>query len=222
MDKKVDKMEDEKVPTAAPQKSKLPMLAGAIGLLMFVVSLAAFSITMGVFSSSNVVTNSSSVKTAGEVPDLTEDAELGGFHPSYYDDFDLPEDSLTADSSQEMSAEDSIEHVIWYEKQKREIESKWRKIEIERTQLEKLKYETMNLLDQRKNIEEANTVQMAKLFDSMKAEDIAAILENLPDEQVGLILMKMKKQTASKVLAAIPAERAAKIASQMMNLAEGS
>jgi len=211
------------VPSATDEKSKVPILAAAIGVLVFVLFIAIFSISMGVFSSSNVThlpaTQDGESDTAGE----TDTAHgVGDFHTSYYDDLYLFEDSPEeSDSSSGLSAKDSVEHLAWYDEQKREINSDKRKIEIERAELEKLKYETMNLIEQRKNMEDANTVQMAKLFDTMKADETAAIMANMTDERVGLILMKMKKQNASKVLAAIPAERAAKITLQMIDFAEG-
>jgi len=219
---KVESGESEKVPAAAPTKSKLPLLAGAIGCLLFIIFVAVFSISMGVFSSSNVVPGS---KQAGDPGEYRGEAEAKGrtsdFQPSYYEDYAAEGVSPTDDSLGQMTEEDSLSKMAWYQKQKQEIESEWRKIELERRELETLKCETMSLLDQRKNIEDANTVQMAKLFDSMKGNEIAAILANMTDQQVGMILMKMKKQSASKVLAAMPAERAAKITTQMMNLAEG-
>jgi flagellar motility protein MotE (MotC chaperone) len=218
----VESTESEKVPEAAPIKSKLPLLAGAIGLLLFIVFIAVFSVSMGVFSSSNVVPGTEQAEDAGEPLDEAEAKdETRDFHPSYYEDYATEESPSAEDSLGQIAEEDSLSKMAWYEKQKREIESEKRKIELERRELETLKYETMNLLDQRKNIEDANAVQMAKLFDSMKAAEIAAILANMTDQQVGMILMKMKKQNASKVLAAMPAERAAQITSQMMNLAEG-
>ncbi|MCK4656898.1 MAG: hypothetical protein KAT85_07680, partial [candidate division Zixibacteria bacterium] len=197
-------------------------LVGAIGFLLFIVFVAVFSISMGVFSSSNVVPGSEQAEDAGKPPDEAEvKSETRGFDLSYYEDYAAEENSATGDSLGQMTEEDSTSKMAWYEKQKQEIEGEWRKIDLERHELETLKYETMNLLDRRKNIEDANAVQMAKLFDSMKAAEIAAILANMTDQQVGMILMKMKKQNASKVLAALPAERAAQITSQMMNLAEG-
>ena len=218
----VESTESEKVPAVAPAKSKLPLLAGAIGFLLFIVFVAVFSISMGVFSSSNVVPGSEQAQDTGKPHDEAEvKGEVRDFDPSYYEDYAAEEDSPTGDSLEKITEEDSLSKVAWYDRQKQEIESEWRKIELERHELETLKYETMNLLDQRKNIEDANTVQMAKLFDSMKAAEIAAILANMTDQQVGMILMKMKKQNASKVLAALPAERAAQITTQMMNLAEG-
>lgn len=218
----VESTESEEVPAAAPTKSKLPLLAGAIGFLLFIVFVAVFSISMGVFSSSNVVPGSEQAEDEGKPHDEAEvEAKARDFHPSYYEDYAAEEDLPTGDSLGQMTEEDSLSRIAWYEKQKQEIEGERRKIELERRELETLKYETMNLLDQRKHIEDANAVQMAKLFDSMKAAEVAAILANMTDQQVGMILMKMKKQNASKVLAAMPAERAAQITSQMMNLAEG-
>jgi flagellar motility protein MotE (MotC chaperone) len=218
----LESTESEKVPEAAPTKSKLPLLVGAIGFLLFIVFVAVFSISMGVFSSSNVVPGSEQAEDAGKSDDEAETkGEFRDFDPSYYEDYAAEEESPTGDSLVQMTEEDSLSKMAWYDRQKQEIEAEWRKIDLERQKLETLKYETMNLLDQRKNIEDANTVQMAKLFDSMKADEIAAILANMTDHQVGLILMKMKKQNASKVLAALPAERAAQITTQMMNLAEG-
>jgi flagellar motility protein MotE (MotC chaperone) len=218
----VESTDSEKVPAAAPTKSKLPLLAGAIGFLLFIVFVAVFSISMGVFSSSNVVPDAGQAEDVGKPHDEDEvKGRTRDFHPSYYEDYAAEEDSPTDDSLGQMTEDDSLSKMAWYERQKQEIETEWRKIDLERRDLETLKYETMNLLDQRKNIEDANTVQMAKLFDSMKADEIAAILANMTDQQVGMILMKMKKQNASKVLAAMPAERAAQITTQMMNLAEG-
>jgi hypothetical protein len=218
----LESTDSKNVPTEAPRKLKLPLLAGAIGLLTFVLSVAVFSMVMGVFSASNVVVTAKHPEGSANLDDgAGTDYERSDFHPSYYDDFYLEDEAPTADSSVKMTKEDSLAQVAWYDKQKQEIENEWRKIEIERRDLEKLKYETVALLDQRRNIEDANTVQMAKLFDSMKAEEIAAILKNLTDQQVGAILMKMKKQNASKTLASMPAERAARITTQMMNLAEG-
>ncbi len=217
-------MTDDNVPAVAPEKSRLPILAGAIGLLVFVLSIAVFSITMGVFSTSNVVTTSpqADADAGGQNAEGMVEDEFDDFHSSYYEDLYRDDDSPEAADSGVMTEEDSLQQLSWYEKQKKEIESERRRIEIEKADLDKLKHETMNLIDQRRSIEDANIVQMAKLFDSMKAPEIAAIMENMTDEQVGVILMKMKKQNASKVLAELPAERAAKITTQMMNLAEGT
>jgi flagellar motility protein MotE (MotC chaperone) len=215
-------MEAEKTQKSVPGKSRLPVLVGAIGLLTFVLFMGIFSVSMGVFSSSNVAPASQQPEQVSDSHDQEEAGDqYGDFHSSYYEDVYVPEDTVVSDSLGGMSEEDSLAQMEWYDQQKREIQNEWRKLELERAELEKLKHETMTLLDQRKNIEDANTVQMAKLFDSMKAQDIAAILENMTDDQVGMILMKMKKQNASKVLAVMPAERAAKITTQMMNLAEG-
>jgi len=223
MEDELESAGPEEVPAAVPGKSKLPILAGAIGLLMFVLSVAIFSITMGVFSSSNVAPTSQHADDAAGVRGEDDGkGATGPFHSSYYDDSYPEEEPPATEGSEKMTEKDSVAQMAWYEKQKQEIENEWRKIEVEYRDLEKLKYETMDLLDQRKNIEDANTIELAKLFDSMKAPEIAAILNNMTDQQVGMILMKMKKQNASKVLAALPAERAARITSQMMNLAESN
>jgi flagellar motility protein MotE (MotC chaperone) len=211
-------------PDAKPQKSKLPLLTVAIGVLAFVLSMAGFSITMGVFSDSNVKSDGKA-PAGNEVasPDEGTDQERAAFDPSYYEDQNREADSSSSDSEDvKMSEQDSLAQMAWYEKQKREIEKERRQLEIDRHEVETLHNETMRLIETRKRIEESNTVEMAKLFDSMKAPEVAAIMQNMTDEQVGSIVMKMKKQNASKVLAALPAERAAKITSQMMNLAEGN
>ena len=209
-----------KVPAAAKEESKLPILAGAIGVLIFVLFVAVFSISMGVFSSSNVANKGQKTQQPKEKGEVSKDEESGNFDATYYSDLFTDEESPT-DSTENMTEKDSLEHLAWYEKQKHEIESEERKLEMKQRELENLQYKTMKLIEQRKNIEDANTIQMAKLFDSMKTDKIAEIMKNMSNEQVGSILMKMKKQNASKVLAAIPADRAAKITLQMINLAEG-
>jgi flagellar motility protein MotE (MotC chaperone) len=179
---------------------------------------------MGVFSDSNVKSGGKATANS-EVAATEEQSEQqhADFDASYYEDQDHEAESAISDSTDEnMSEEDSLAQMAWYEKQKREIESERRQLEIDRHDVEALHNETMRLIEMRKRIEEANTVEMAKLFDSMKAAEVAAIMQNMTDDQVGAIVMKMKKQNASKVLAALPAERAAKITSQMINLAESN
>jgi flagellar motility protein MotE (MotC chaperone) len=209
-----------KVPAASIEKSKLPMLAAALGVLVFVIFVAAFSISMGVFSSSNV---SPSAQLSAEAHDTTELAEqeneLDEFDATYFDDFDSFDSTAPADTTTKMSAEDSLAQMAWYEKQKLEIATERRNLELAKSENEAIKYETMKLLEERKNLEDANLVQMSKLFDTMKAEEVAEILKNMTDTQVGLILMKMKKQNASKVLALVPPDRAARITLQMIDLA---
>lgn len=216
-----DEFKEEKVPAAEPTKSKMPILAGAVGLLVFVLFIAVFSISMGVFSSSNVVHKPGEGTEEADPADAEDEQaeDPNDFHSSYYED--VYSDLNEPDSTEGMTEEDSLAQVAWYEKQKMEIASEMRKLELKRAELEKLKYETTEILERRKNIEDANLIQMAKLFDTMKAPEIAQIVENMTDDQVGMILMKMKRQNASKVLAEIPAERAARITTQMMNLAEG-
>ncbi len=232
-DEKETKTEDTKqaAPSGKAEKSKLPMLVGAIGILVFVIGVAVFSISMGVFSSSNV-TQAPSQQSGGEATATDSSHEqsdnpdsYAGFDKSYYDDVDAivdPDNPDQAEGGDTLSVEDSIAQMAWYEKQKLEIESERRKLEIARTEAEELRYETMKLLEQRKNIEDANTSQMSKLFDSMKPEKVAEIMKNMTDDQVGMILMKMKKQNASKVFAEMPADRAARITLHMINLAEGN
>jgi flagellar motility protein MotE (MotC chaperone) len=215
---------EEVTPSAKTEKSKLPILIGAVGTLIFVLFVAIFSISMGVFSSSNV-TPDPHQQTETDAIDASkkqskDSDSYAGFDKSYYDDVNAIIDSDPSDSNA-LSTEDSLAHLAWYEKQKREIDSERRKLEVARTENEELRYETMKLLEERKNIEEANTSQMAKLFDSMKADKVAEIMKNMSDDQVGMILMKMKKQNASKVFAEIPADRAARITLHMINLAEG-
>jgi flagellar motility protein MotE (MotC chaperone) len=208
---------------AGDEKSRLPILAAAVGVLIFVVFVAVFSISMGVFSSDNI--QPTVLKVPAESDDEAESDDpnhYAGFDESYYDELDELVVPSAADSSDTLTAEDSLEHLKWYEQQKQEIASEWRKLEMAKAETEELKYETSRLIEQRRNLEDANTVQMAKLFDTMKADQVAEIMRNMTDEQVGLILMKMKKQSASKVLAEISADRAAKITLFMINLAEGS
>ena len=215
--------------------SKMGLMIGAIGLLSFVIFVAIFSISMGVFSSSNVKhLPQKEEEHQDQKEDEYTDADLyGDFHSSYYDfefeDLPSPSDSADMDSNQTMSREDSLAQMKWYEKQKREIADSWdeikkerRKLDKERADLENLNLETVRLLERRRNIEDANTVQMSKLFDSMKGQEVADIMKNMTDERVGAILMRMKKQNASDVLAAIPAERAARITTLMINLADGN
>ncbi len=215
----------EAAPSGKTEKSKLPILVGAVGTLIFVLFVAIFSISMGVFSSSNVAPDPHQ-QTEADAKDASEEQSkepdsYAGFDESYYDDINAIVDPDHSDSNDTLTAEDSLAHLAWYEKQKREIDSERRKLEIARTENEELRYETMKLLEERKYIEEANTSQMAKLFDSMKADKVAEIMKNMSDDQVGMILMKMKKQNASKVFAEIPADRAARITLHMINLAEG-
>jgi len=207
---------------AQPQKSRMALLAGAVGVLAFVLALAGFSIGMGVFSDSNVVSDGKTHEA--EEPKQEENQttrEHAAFDASYYDDPNNEAESHASDSAEVMTEEDSVAQMAWYDAQKREIEKERLQLEMDRLDLEKLHGETMRLVEMRKRMEESNTVEMAKLFDSMKAHEVSAIMQNMTDEQVGTIVMKMKKQNASKVLAALPAERAAKITSQMINLAEG-
>ncbi|MBU1318113.1 MAG: hypothetical protein KKG33_12335 [candidate division Zixibacteria bacterium] len=222
MAEKTDNEVTKEAVTAQPQKSRLVLLAGAVGVLAFVLALAGFSIGMGVFSDSNVISDGTTREI--EEPQQEEKVaarEHAAFDASYYDDHNNEAESHSADSAEGMSEEDSVAQMAWYDGQKREIEKERLQLEMDRLDVEKLHNETMRLIEMRKRIEESNTVEMAKLFDSMKAQEVSAIMENMTDEQVGTIVMKMKKQNASKVLAALPAERAAKITSQMINLAEG-
>jgi flagellar motility protein MotE (MotC chaperone) len=221
----VEELENqEAAPETAEDKKPTGLLINVktimIGAGAFVVFLVVFSVMMGVFSSPKQPAVADAPETVQAVEEEMH-AEAGDPYTSAwnseYDDGYAEIDE--ADSSHGgLSEEDSVKHVAWYVAQKEEIDRERVRLRAEMAELQQLKMETEALLTERKNLEQNNIANMAKLFDTMKAQEVAAIIQNIPDMKVGLILQKMKKQNASKVMAELPSERAATITMQLIDM----
>jgi flagellar motility protein MotE (MotC chaperone) len=195
-------------------------MAIIIGGGSFAIFLIVFVLTMGMFSSESV-----QEEVVEDLPaELEEDYEYlsGDWHGEYSplakegSEQKTQKKEETKDST--LSEEDSIEQVKWYQAQKEEIEREWLRLQAERAKLENLRAETKALIEQRRNLEQTNIANLAKLFDTMKPEEVAAIMENISDAKVGLILQRMRKQNGAEVMAELPSERAAQITMQMIDL----
>jgi flagellar motility protein MotE (MotC chaperone) len=221
----VEELENqEAAPETAEDKKPTGLLINVktimIGAGAFVVFLVVFSVMMGVFSSPKQPAVADAPETVQAVEEEMH-AEAGDPYTSAwnseYDDGYAEIDE--ADSAHDgLSEEDSVKHVAWYVAQKEEIDRERVRLRAEMAELQQLKMETEALLTERKNLEQNNIANMAKLFDTMKAQEVAAIIQNIPDMKVGLILQKMKKQNASKVMAELPSERAATITMQLIDM----
>mgnify|MGYP006287027099 CR=1 FL=1 len=191
-----------------------------IGAGAFAIFLVVFVLTMGMFSS-----ESGEEEVEEELPEeIAEDYEYlsGDWHGEYSplakgDSEDHPKKKEEKKDST-LSEEDSVEQVKWYKAQKEEIEREWLRVQAERAKLENLRAQTKALIEQRRNLEQTNIANLAKLFDTMKPEEVAAIMENISDAKVGLILQRMRKQNGAEVMAELPSERAAQITMFMIDL----
>jgi len=207
---------EEKKPSGSLINAKTIM----IGAGAFVVFLVVFSFVMGVFSSPEqppVADVTDEVQaTEEETHAEADDSYTSGWNSEYDDNYAEHEDADSAHGG--MSEEDSVKYVAWYVAQKEEIDRERVRLRAEMAELQQLKIATEALLDERKNLEQTNIANMAKLFDSMKEQEVAAIIQNIPNMKVGLILQKMKRQNASKVMAELPSERAATITMQLIDM----
>lgn len=221
----VEELENqEAAPESTDEKKPSGILINAktiiIGAGAFVVFLVIFSVVMGVFSSPSpppVVEATEEVQAAEEDTQAEMDDHYSSAWNSEYEE-GYPEHDEDDSTHDGLSEEDSVKHVAWYVAQKEEISRERIQLRAEMARLQQLKMETDALLTERKNLEQNNIANMAKLFDTMKAQEVAAIVQNIPDMKVGLILQKMKKQNASKVMAELPSERAATITMQLIDM----
>ncbi len=211
----IEEPEQTKSGSAALNKTTI-----LIGVVTFVVFMVVFVMLGGNSTPPEETQTAEAVEDSTETKEEhaayeDEDVSPDGWHEEY-SDYPFKEGGDEEDSA--MSEEDSIEHVEWYKAQKQEIDRELAKVRAESAQLQQLKMETKALLERRKQLEETNIANLAKLFETMDADEVANIMENIPNPKVGLILQKMKKQNASEVMAQLPAERAAKISMELIDL----
>jgi flagellar motility protein MotE (MotC chaperone) len=202
-----------------PAKKKLPLIPILGGVAFFLVCVIIFSFKYGVFSSSNVKPGTETPQKEAAKKDSTENLEATQKDKDAYDGlFSDFEDQTDTASAHGMTPKDSINQITWYEAQKKEIASQMSQVEQERAKLETMRNEVQALLDRRKQIEETNMVQMAKLYEGMNSEELVPIMANLSDAQVSGLISNMKKQKAAEILGKLPPDRAAKITQHIISM----
>ena len=219
-DQESPKAPTPETPPAAPVKKKSLMLPILVGAGVFVACIIFFSLKYGVFSSSNIVQPSpgapvSAAKDTAATSETTEPTTDP--YSGLFSDF---EETSAAEEKGDSSDADSVAKKTWYENQKREIDQKLSELQIEKTRLEALKAEVDALIQTKKQMEEGNLTQMAKLYEGMATDELVPILNNLTDSQVSGLISRMKKAKASEVLGKLSPERAAKITQYILSVSE--
>lgn len=214
-----EKTKSKEPEPAAASSKKSNMLPIALGVGVFVICVVIFSVKFGVFGSGNVAPTDAGQqeKVADKEAKATEEATTPESHSTllFADD---EEDSDFSDSSGDMSVDDSLEQIAWYEQQKNEIKEERSQLAQDQMTLRQLRDQTDALLKRRKGYEDGNIAAMAKLYENMNADEVVPILSNLTDAQVSLIISKMKKRQASEVMGKLSPERAAKITQWLISL----
>ncbi len=217
----------EATPAAAVgKKSKLIPIAAAV--VVFVIFIVIFSLKYGVFSSSNVSQSTAqadpqkakadSIAAAKKAADSVAHVEATAYD-GLFSDFEEPRNTNEA-GDENTVADDSASKVAYFDSQRTDIAQKLTQLQAEEAKLQSLKSDVEALLQRKKDMEDGNITQMAKLYEGMATEELVPILERLTDAQVSVMISKMKKQKASEVLGKMSPERAAKITQYILSMSE--
>jgi len=119
-----------------------------------------------------------------------------------------------------MTPEDSLDTLSWIEKEMANLIEEKNKIEVEKKELEALKYKIDQGLIKIEQAESSRIIKLARLYDGMKPNEVTKLFANLSDEVVISILPRMKSANASKILGLMPPKRAAKLSTKMITVLE--
>lgn len=190
----------------APKK-KIGMITLVVaGLVSFVAFLAIFSYTMGVFDAAP--------PPPAEEAQAAPNESMSPDSQQYYSPYGEAAAAVEAAATSETV--DTIAELSLLDKRQREIAAEERDIANQRRELEVLKNEVEQYLQQKKGIADEKVTYIAKLIDGMKTEEMTGLVTNLDNATIMAVLPKMKPQTASRVLAILPPKRAAEIATQLL------
>ena len=131
--------------------------------------------------------------------------------------FYTPEDDAAALG---LTPQDSLDTLSWIEKEMAALVEEKNKIEVEKKELEALKYKIDQGLIKIEQAESNRIIKLARLYDGMKANEVTKLFANLSDEVIISLLPRMKAANASKILGLMPPKRAARLSTEMITVLE--